>query len=235
MTKGPLAVRWGDWTLDDPQAGAVTVARVELENAGTVAWRESVLLSYHWLDLRGNPIVWDGERTGLPLVEPGERISAEAHVRAPIPPGRYRFALDLVVERRVWFSLLGSELAWAEVEVLPREGSWHAERPGWVEPSSDWQERVDAAHTEGFAVVAGSFDWAGGVAHRRPKALEPYLVGTGRIPGFSHPLVCPSVLDGVELEPLPDVAGLPAFAPPTEEPWIYDGRIVLRARPRSAG
>ena len=76
MTKGPLAVRWGDWTLEAPHAGAVGVARVELENAGTVAWRDPVLLSYHWLDLRLNPIVWDGERTALPLVPPGERATA---------------------------------------------------------------------------------------------------------------------------------------------------------------
>jgi hypothetical protein len=232
MTKGPLAVRWGDWTLADPQAGAVTMAKVELENVGTVAWRASVLLSYHWLDLRGNPIIWDCERTALPLVEPGAGLSTEARVRAPIPPGRYRFALDLVAEHRVWFSQLGSELAWSEVDVLPREGSWHAELPRWLEPSADWRERVDAAHAEGFAVVAGSFDWAGGLARRRPRALEPYLPGTGRIPGFSHPLVCPSVLDGVELESLPDVAGLPAFAAPVEEPWLYDGRIVLRIGPR---
>jgi hypothetical protein len=232
MTKGPLAVRWGDWTLAQPHAGAVTVARVDLENTGTVAWRASVLLAYHWLDLRGNPIVWDGERTRLPLVEPGEQVSAEALVRAPIPPGRYRFALDLVAEHRVWFSQLGSGTVSDEVEVLPRGGKGRAELPPWVEPSEDWQERVDAAHAEGYAVVAGSIDWLGGLARRRPPALAPYQPGSGRIPGFAHPLVCPSALDGVELERVADVGGLPAFAAPAGEPWVYDGRIVLRARPR---
>src|SRR5215831_4054217 len=104
MTKGPLAVAWGEWTLSEPRAGAPSIARVELENTGSVAWREPVLLAYHWFDLRGNPIVWDGQRTGLPLVEPGERVTVEATVRAPIPPGRYSFAFDLVAEFRVWFS-----------------------------------------------------------------------------------------------------------------------------------
>jgi len=32
---------------------------------------------------------------------------------------------------------------------------------------------------------------------------------------------------------LEDIAGLPAFAAPLGEPWLYDGRVVLRARPRS--
>jgi hypothetical protein len=32
----------------------------------------------------------------------------------------------------------------------------------------------------------------------------------------------------VEIEPLADVEGLPAFAPPASEPWIYDGRVIVR-------
>jgi hypothetical protein len=33
------------------------------------------------------------------------------------------------------------------------------------------------------------------------------------------------VLHGIELARLPDVEGLPAFAAPDHEPWIYDGRV----------
>ena len=51
----------------------------------------------------------------------------------------------------------------------------------------------------------------------------------GRNPGFAHPLLCPSVLHGIELERLPDVESLPAFAAPPTEPWIYDGRVVVRS------
>jgi hypothetical protein len=63
--------------------------------------------------------------------------------------------------------------------------------------------------------------------------LAPYEPGPGRVPGFAAPLLCPSVLPGVELEQLDEVAGLPAFGAPSGEPWIYDGRIVVTARPRS--
>jgi len=117
MAKGPLAVRWGDWTLDEPQAGAVGRVRVEVENAGTVTWRDGIGLAYHWLDDLDNPIVWDGMRTPLPPLSPGERATVEARVRAPMPPGRYRFALDLIAEHRAWFSELGSEPL-----VVPAEG-----------------------------------------------------------------------------------------------------------------
>ena len=98
------------------------------------------------------------------------------------------------------------------------------------ETAPDWAERVRAAHAEGFGVVAGAIDWDGG---RRPRALAPYAPGPGRVPGFSGPLLAPSVLPGIELERLDDVEGLPAYAAPRDEPWVYDGRIVLRARPQS--
>ena len=231
MAKGPLAVRWGDWTLEDPQAGAVGRAHVELENAGTVTWRD-VRLAYHWLDERGNPIVWDGERTPLPELAPGERVQVDARVRAPIPPGRYRLALDLVADHRAWFSDLGNDAASIDVDVLPRGGTARSEWPDWVEPTAESSRRIAAAHEEGYAVVAGAIVWLGGFARRRPRVLTPYEPGPGRIPNFAHPLLCPSVLEPLELERLGDVAGLPGFAAPQDEAWLYDGRIVLRADPR---
>ena len=230
MSKGPLSVDWGEATLAPPQAGAIGEAAVELENTGTLAWSERVLLAYHWLDLLGNPIVWDGLRTPLPRLRPGERATVDACVRAPIPPGPYRLAFDLVAEGRAWFSELGDALLTVDVDVQPRGGEPRAELPTGVAPAADWEERVRAAHAEGYGVVAGSIAWEGGAAHRRPHELEPYLPGGGRQPGFSAPLLCPSVLDGVRLERLSNVAGLPAYAAPRDEPWLYDGRIVLQVK-----
>ncbi len=46
-------------------------------------------------------------------------------------------------------------------------------------------------------------------------------------PASPQPLLCPSVLHGIELERLPDIEGLPAFRPPTDEPWVYDASLVL--------
>jgi hypothetical protein len=230
VSKGPLSVGWGEATLEPPRAGAVGEATVELENTGSVAWGERVFLAYHWLDLLDNPIVWDGDRTAPPPLRPGERDAVLARVRAPIPPGPYRLAFDLVCEGRAWFSELGDALLTIDVEVRPRAGDPHVDLPAGVEPASDWEERVRAAHAEGYGVVAGAIAWEGGAAHRRPHELEPYMPGRGRQPGFSAPLLCPSVLDGVALERLADVAGLPAYAAPRDEPWLYDGRIVLQVR-----
>jgi Ig-like domain from next to BRCA1 gene len=230
MPKGPLAATWDGLDLPEQQAGAVSVARVRVRNDGTVPWRSGIFLAYHWLDDRGNPIVWDGVRTTPPALAPGESATVEARVRAPLPPGRYRLAFDLVAEGRAWFSELGGSELTRDVQVEPRPGEPNADLPEGVEPAADWAERVRASHAEGFAVVAGAVDWVGGSLKRRPRALDAYLPGKGRVPGFASPLLCPSVLPGVEIERIGDVEGIPAYAAPREEPWVYDGRIVLRIK-----
>lgn len=235
MSNGPLAVKWGTWSIAPPHAGTRSTATIELENAGSLRWGDGIFASYHWLDDRGNPIVWDGIRTPAPPLAPGERAETVVAVRAPIPPGGYRLAFDLVFERRAWFSELGSEMLEQDMRVEPREQEPNAELPPAVEPAPGWAERVRAAHADGYAVVAGAIVWDGGFLSPRPRSLAPYQPGSGRIPGFAAPLLCPSVAGGVELDRLDDVAGLPAFAAPRDEPWIYDGRAVLvvRAQPRS--
>jgi hypothetical protein len=230
MAKGPLAAIWEALELPEQHAGAVATARVTVRNTGTVAWRSGIFVAYHWLDDRDNPIVWDGIRTAPPPLEPGEAVTLEAPVRAPIPPGRYRLAFDLVAENRAWFSELGSAVLVRDLEALPRPGEPNAVLPAGVEPGRDWAERVRATHAEGFAVVAGAIAWPAGLLHPRPRALEAYVPGQGRVPGFASPLLCPSVLPGIERERLDDVAGLPAFAAPRDDPWVYDGRIVLDVR-----
>src|SRR2546423_1299446 len=89
--------------------------------------------------------------------------------------------------------------------------------------SATWRDAL-AAPAEAPAVVAPSIE----APRRLRRALAPWGDGAGRNPGFAHPLLCPSVLHGIEIEQLPDVEGLPAFAAPPTEPWIYDGRVVVR-------
>jgi hypothetical protein len=230
---GPLVARWGAWTLSEPRAGALGGATVEIENAGSATWLDDVHASYHWLDELGNPIVWDGVRTALPRpVAPGEQVTVELPVRAPIPPGHYRFALDLVAEHRAWFAEVGPGGPETEVEVGPRVEASELLQVADIHVPDAWElapgsaEVALAAHTEGYAIVAGSIE----APRALRKALAPWATTPGRNPGFAHPLVCPSILRGVATERLADIEGLPAFAPPLDEPWIFDGRVVIRSR-----
>jgi hypothetical protein len=217
---GPLAVRWHGYEVEPVQAGAVARAHVMLENAGSAPWRD-LNVSYHWLDDRGNPIVWDGIRHPVSAA-PGERIDLALQVRGPIPPGRYRLAFDLVDEHRFWLGELGNYTPELDVDVGPRDAS--GARVFGADADGD---QIAAAHREGYAAVGGSLDM-----RRRPSELEPYEPGGGRNPAFAHPLVCPSLLP--PLEPNTEVAGLPAWKPEGDEPWIYDARIRLRPRLRSS-
>ena len=150
----PLAVRWGTHELPELHAGVLTSARVELENAGDTPWRDDrFTVSYHWLDERGNAIVWDGLRTPV-AAEPGESATVDVAVRSPIPPGRYRLSIDVVDERRFWFGELGEATLDFDVVVLEREGAAVAHL-GDAIAAPDWHERVLAAHREGFAIVSG--------------------------------------------------------------------------------
>lgn len=202
------------------EAGAAQRMTVEVENAGSAPWRtrgpeEGLFLSYHWLDERGNPIVWDGERTALErVVAPGEALRQRLLVRAPIPPGRYRFAVDLVEEHRFWVAELGGAALEEDVDVLPRSGE---PRVFGAEPDGAWRAHAAALHREGYAAVGGAVE-----------GLRDYPAGGGRSPRFPHPLACPSLLP--PLEPNCEVEGLPAWRPEGGEPFMYDGRLVLRLR-----
>lgn len=216
---GPLAVRWLAHELGNVQAGALTRAHVVVENAGAAAWRD-LNVSYHWLDDRGNPIVWDGIRHPV-AAEPGERVELELDVRGPIPPGAYRLAFDLVDEHRFWLAELGNFTPELEIDVQRRDAS--AARLFGAKGDA---ERIRATHEEGYAAVGGSLE----LPRRPPAELKPYAGGGGRNPSFAHPLVCPSLLP--PLEPNDEVAGLPAWRPQGDEPWVYDARIRLELRLR---
>jgi SpoIID/LytB domain protein len=86
---------------------------VPVTNTGISAWTMAgpnpVDLSYHWHDLAGNAVVWDGIRNPLPSdVAPGVAASVTAQVRTPDKAGTYTLTFDLVREGVAWFGSLGA-------------------------------------------------------------------------------------------------------------------------------
>ena len=182
-----------------PEAGALARSGRASRTPGSVAWRDGVHLSYHWLDSRDNPIVWDGVRTPPPQLAPGERATVELAVRAPIPPGPYRLALD--ARRRAPRVVLG-----ARQRDAARSTSWSASRTGepsatlppWVEATPAW----DGAHARRarrglrgrrrLDRLGRRPAVAGARAHSSRTRRAP-----AASPAFGAPLLCPSVLAGV--------------------------------------
>src|SRR5258706_15284757 len=152
---GPLVARWLKLERAPVEAGVLQQVTVEVENAGTAIWRtrsaeDGLFLAYHWLDERGNAIVWDSPRTALERsVAPGETLRQELALRGPIPPGRYRLAVDLVEEHRFWLAELGNPPYEEDVDVVPRDASGApAFPPDGDEPDRARQERRRARHEE---------------------------------------------------------------------------------------
>jgi hypothetical protein len=97
---------------------------VQLTNTSAQAWTGGssarVRLAYHWLEAAGQPLIWDGRRSELPLpLAPGAAATATLSVDAPATPGRYLLAIEPVHENVAWFSDRLPGVAWtAVVEVV---------------------------------------------------------------------------------------------------------------------
>ena len=124
VAPAPLAPRWTLLGLDPCRAGRTTRARLRLENHGGATWRSTehggLRLSYHWLDPRGNPIVWDGARAVFPEpVAPGASVELTVDVSVPRAPGRLRLCFDLVEEFHFWCSEVGADVLEHDTDILP--------------------------------------------------------------------------------------------------------------------
>jgi uncharacterized membrane protein len=90
-----------------PANGNATVA-LGIKNTGSLAWRAAELydISYHITRWDGTVVQWDGLRTSLPDVAPGQTVTVNVAVRAP-SAGSYVVRFDLVREGVTWFSAQG--------------------------------------------------------------------------------------------------------------------------------
>jgi N-acetylmuramoyl-L-alanine amidase-like protein len=76
-----------------------------LKNTGSLPWQASQLydISYHITKWDGTVVQWDGIRTALPDVAPGQTVTVNVAVHAPAA-GPYVIHFDVVREGVTWFS-----------------------------------------------------------------------------------------------------------------------------------
>ena len=95
-------------------------------------------------------------------------------------------------------------------------------------PAPDWSRLLLNAHAEGWPAVGGAVEAARGMSARaKQRQLAPWAPGGGRNPRFGHPLLFPSLLDGLQPEKRD---GIPAYRGPDA---LFEGRALVRLRPRS--
>lgn len=101
------------------QANKQYTVTITLKNPTSATWPArgtaqpgSVDVAYHWLPAQGDkPVVFEGERTGLPHdIAPGESITLSNVLVVPPPnPGAYRLQMTLVQETISWFEGVGAK------------------------------------------------------------------------------------------------------------------------------
>jgi SAM-dependent methyltransferase len=88
-----------------------------------------IYLSYHWCSLEGEMVIYDGERTALPIVLlPGQRITLPMLIQVPAVPGDYRLQVCLVQEQVAWLEADAVELVIQVVAPADRSiltDRWH--------------------------------------------------------------------------------------------------------------
>ena len=233
---GPLVVRWHAIEHAPVEAGAKQLATIEAVNAGTAPWRtrgekDGIFVAYHWLDERGNPIVWDGLRTPLEHpVEPGATLRQAIALRGPIPArplpalGRPRRGAPVLARRarqRPARARSGRPAARrvAGADVLPRR-----RRAG------------------GGLARARARAPRGGVCRRRRRArarARPPAAQPGGARAVRAAAAAAIHASGIRSSARPSCrrsSRTPRWpaSPPTAadgaEPWMFDGRLVLKAR-----
>ena len=103
----PLSLLTATYTVATPptavvQGGQLQVA-VDLKNTGDEVWLNAganpVNLTYHWYDMSGATVLWDGLRSPLPASVPAQgTASVAAKVNTPASPGVYQLRFALVKE-----------------------------------------------------------------------------------------------------------------------------------------
>ena len=169
-------------------ARMVTSVPLRVQNMSNFTWGADIDLSYHWYDVNGNVVVWDGARTSLSGMDPNEVRSLNASVVGPQQPGTYVLKLDIVQEGVAWFSEKGMLLAPVVVTVrTPALGALYS-APAQVTGtaggtisvpvtltnvgSSTWQPGVLNLAYHLLAASANTYVWDG-ARTQLPSAVGP--------------------------------------------------------------
>lgn len=174
---------------------------------GPDSWRTN--FSYHWYDDRGNLVVQDGLRTGLPQdVPPGGTANLDLKVRAPSQPGKYRLVIDGVQEQCAWFGPLQGVNwptleAWIAVGGIDYGVSYDpAQVPKYMAAGETYVLRVTAKNTGSLTWTPQgrfglSYHWydrnsGKAVVWDGTRDYVDYSVAPGQSYTFSLPVTAPS-------------------------------------------
>ena len=124
-----------------------------------------VHFSYHWIDVDGSILVFDGRRTSLPHdLRAEEGVSLLVDIDPPPVPGPACLQLTVVQEGRAWFEEFGFQCINLHVDVLNKEAQPKTPVPDDRVPSSSTGSPgliILGMHRSGSSCLAGMLQCAG--------------------------------------------------------------------------
>ena len=163
------------------KSGKTVAADLTVKNISPVTWpskpdnqgRYAVNLSYHWLNRKGEAVVFDGLRTPLPRdLKPGESADLKAAIQAPAISGRYLLEVTLVQERSAWFPEKGGAKLVLPVNVS--EGSEVLADPAAGNPGP---EKSDKSQTQAADVGKATLNCEAAAQTRAKTNMPAGAVG----------------------------------------------------------
>jgi len=108
--------------LPDVFVNEVFSLPLQLQNTSTNTWAfmaiNPLFLSYHWYEINGKLVIFEGKRTPFLELLVGEVVDLVLQVHAPAAPGRYHLAVIPMQEGVSWFDTIGFKPSLIEFNVL---------------------------------------------------------------------------------------------------------------------
>lgn len=104
---------WTDAILSTMGTSTEIFLPIQLQSSSQVHWvsqpKLPIELSYHWLDQAGEPVIFEGACTPLPIttITHLRTYDLQMQIMAPDVPGQYQLMLLPVQGKRIWFDTLG--------------------------------------------------------------------------------------------------------------------------------
>jgi len=87
-------------------------------NTSPARWPEGLSLGNYWVNAQGHVAQWRDGRVALPALGPGEAVSCQLAMRAPIPAGAWTLVIDVVEEGGAWFDRPRRTVPCVNIQVL---------------------------------------------------------------------------------------------------------------------
>lgn len=179
-------IQWEIVPPDSMRVGETAAIEVDVTNISPLEWNQqltgTINVGNHWRNARGEMIVQDDARSGLPIVlASGQSVRVPLVIRTPAIPGICTCEVDLVHEGISWFADLGTNTQSHRVDVISDQAAAVRSEDAHVSASERPFPDIYAMLPEPSAAEIGPFPMFGVPRQRvlgiiRDHGADPFFI-----------------------------------------------------------